>query len=623
MLSAKELLSIIESSLLGPSPPSPAQKVDLLDAIHSSLPAFQSLLSHPTPKPSDRDKVQSREVRLLDSSPILLDERDVQIALQLSEYLHLNEIECVRLLQHSNQEWGLMGQEPLEVLRLLEGRWYTDRKDLLTALYTLLKAVALDQGLDADLFCDIQSYLEDLISSGLRQRLISLIKELNREEPADLGGPQCERYILDSRGALVERQAVIYSERLVLGHCLILSFLLVGAGPKDIKDIFSLLKDSAGELSDNDDVLKHKITFSLLFSLVIALVSDAQSEEPVLSCDASFRNEFHETVMAVGMNPSVEHYVDCVRLAWAVHLMLIQDATGASTISNASSNGFACLHSCLEVFVSNNVFLFMLDKFLRSPIYQNDSEDIDHLCIYHLHKLMTCFLSHPLARDKVKESKERAMSILSPYCSARQSFWLFGNDELWEFLNFAGEHHTNFQTPLPFLNTLSTLAYCQEGASKVYELLKGKAFHPVRSTLFGYLSLYDDKIKQSLQTAEAMLPEFPEGDAKALVAYLNVHHKVVENGNPIDREYWLSGIVPLFKLLGYKNVPPYLKVDNCVLMLLPPTGALRNAIEISPDLKETIWSYLEHDDLPMFVGLCAQPRDTEIHARFVNNLKQI
>lgn len=34
----------------------------------------------------------------------------------------------------------------------------------------------LDQGLDADIVSDVQKYLEDLINSGLRQRLISLIK---------------------------------------------------------------------------------------------------------------------------------------------------------------------------------------------------------------------------------------------------------------------------------------------------------------------------------------------------------------------------------------------------------------------------------------------------------------
>ncbi|PON91939.1 Nucleoporin [Trema orientale] len=79
---------------------------------------------------------------------------------------------------------------------------------------------------------------------------------------------------------------------------------------------------------------------------------------------------------------------------------------------------------------------------------------------------------------------------------------------------------------MAFLNMLSTLASSQEGAAKVYELLKGKAFRYVGwSTLFDCLSIYDDKFKQSLQTAGAMLPEFPERNAKALVAYLNVLQK--------------------------------------------------------------------------------------------------
>lgn len=70
-------------------------------------------------------------------------------------------------------------------------------------------------------------------------------------------------------------------------------------------------------------------------------------------------------------------------------------------------------------------------------------------------------------------------------------------------------------------------ASSQEGASKVFELLQGKAFRSVGwSTMFDCLSIYDEKFKQSLQTAGAMLPEFPEGDAKALVAYLNVLQKV-------------------------------------------------------------------------------------------------
>ncbi|KAL3747651.1 hypothetical protein ACJRO7_016452 [Eucalyptus globulus] len=98
MSSAKQLLSVIESALLGPSPPTPAQRVELMHALRKSRPSLQSLLSYP---------------------------------------------------------------------------------------------------------------------------------ELNREEPAGFGGPQCEHYILDSRGALVERAAVVSRERLIIGHCLVLSVLVV------------------------------------------------------------------------------------------------------------------------------------------------------------------------------------------------------------------------------------------------------------------------------------------------------------------------------------------------------------------------------------------------------------
>lgn len=116
-------------------------------------------------------------------------------------------------------QWGFLGREPSEIWRLAAGLWYTGRRDLLTALYSLLRvssartpsflgimfvlaqnlafvmffisssllvsvvlwilqAVVLDSGLEADLVADIQKYLEDLINAGLRQRLISLIKVL-------------------------------------------------------------------------------------------------------------------------------------------------------------------------------------------------------------------------------------------------------------------------------------------------------------------------------------------------------------------------------------------------------------------------------------------------------------
>ncbi|XP_012457900.1 nuclear pore complex protein NUP205 [Gossypium raimondii] len=649
MVTPKQLLSIIESSVVNPFPPSPAQRIELLHAIRTLLPSLKSLLSYPPPRPSDRAQVRSKELRLPDSPPISLDDQDVQIALKLSDELYLNEIDCVQLLVSANQEWGLVGRGPLEILRLAAGLWYSERRDIVMALYTLLRAAVIDPGLEAGLVADIQKYLEDLINAGLRQRLISLIKELNREEPAGLGGPLSEHYLLDSRGALVERRAVVCRERLLLGHCLVLSVLVVRTGPKDVKDVFSVLKDSAAELSESSDTLKHQITHSLLFFLVIAFVSDALSalsdKSSILSHDASFRKEFQDTVMAVVNDPNSEGFVGGVRLAWVVHLMLIHDEIGlGEAVSTVSSNEFGYINFCLESVFAKNVFHFLLEKVLRSAAYQNDDEDMVYMYNAYLHKLITCFLSHPVARDKVKESKEKAMITLNTYRMAgdfvhdssmqgeqaaegvplpfvsllefvseiyqKEPELLSGNDVLWTFVNFAGEDHTNFQTLVAFLNMLSTLASSQEGASKVYELLQGKAFRSIGwSTLFNCLSIYDEKYKQSLQTAGAMLPEFQEGDAKALVAYLNVLQKVVQNGNPIERKNWFPDIEPLFKLLSYENVPTYLK------------GALRNTIatfvRVSPVLKDTIWTFLEQYDLPVVVGsqvgISGQPMAAQVY----------
>jgi nuclear pore complex protein Nup205 len=51
-------------------------------------------------------------------------------------------------------------------------------------------------------------------------------KELNREEPSGVGRPSSERHVLDFRGALVERRAIVSRERLSLSHCLALSALI-------------------------------------------------------------------------------------------------------------------------------------------------------------------------------------------------------------------------------------------------------------------------------------------------------------------------------------------------------------------------------------------------------------
>ncbi|CAH2060609.1 unnamed protein product [Thlaspi arvense] len=647
MVTPKELVAVVQSSLLGTSGTTPTQRIELTHAIRSSFSSIQNLLSNPPPKQSDRAQVQSREIRLPNSLPISLDDQDVAISLKLSDELHLNEIDSVRLLVSANQECGLMGRDPLEIQRLATGLWYTGRRDLTTTLYTLLRAVVLDQGLEPDLIADIQGLLEDLIKSGLRQRLINLIKELNREEPSGLGGPLCERYLIDSRGALVERRAVVHRERLILGHCLVLSILVDRPGPKDVKDIYNVLKDNAAQLTQRNETISYQITFSLLFSLIITFVSDAISalsdKSSMISQDASFRTEFQDMVMAPCSDFTADGFIGGLRLAWAVHLMLIYDGiAGMDTISTASTTDMGHICFCLESIFSKNVFQFLLDNVLQTAAYQNDEEDMVYIYNAYLHKLTSCFLSHPIARDKVKESKDMSMSVLSSYRtgdsldgsmqteeadrplpfislmefvskiyqsildfvsfdllnstrSQKEPELLYGNDVLWTFVNFAGEDHTNFKTLVAFLEMLCTLASTQDGASKVYELLQGTAFRSIGwATLFDCIRIYDDKFKQSLQTAGTMMPEFLEGDAKALVAYLNVLQKVVESGNPTERKNWFPDIEPFFKLLGYENVPPYLK------------GALRKTIAafvyVFPEMRDSVWAFLEQYDLPVVVG---------------------
>lgn len=75
--------------------------------------------------------------------------------------------------------------------------------------------------------------------------------------------------------------------------------------------------------------------------------------------------------MSVGNDPNIEGFVDVIRLAWAVHLMLILDVIAArEAVSNASSNDLGYLHSCLEVIFSNNVFQSLLDKVLQTAAFQ-------------------------------------------------------------------------------------------------------------------------------------------------------------------------------------------------------------------------------------------------------------
>ncbi|KAH9317382.1 hypothetical protein KI387_019151, partial [Taxus chinensis] len=652
MVSYRQLLSLVESVLLGPEQALPHQRAELIHTLRGCLPNFKSFLEYPGPRDSDRSQVLSKEIRLPNAPPTILDDQDVQIrfldiclnypdaeivqALKLSDDLNLNEIDCVSLLVAAHQEWGLLGREPLEILRLSAGLWFTERRALITTLFTLLRVAVLDEDLENDLLVDIHKFLEELFKSGLRQRLITIIKELNRDEPAGLGGPHSDRYVLDSRGALVQRYNVAQRERLSLSQCVVLSMLVVRINSQEAKDILSLLKDCAADTSDFQSIVKLQVAYTILFGLVIALMSDALSgpQDPsvsIIAPDSAFRREFQGIVMGTVSDATVEGFMDVVRLCWAVFMMLTSDGgIGRVTASGAHATDATNIRSCLERACAKNAFKFLLTRILRTAAFQNDDEDSVYMYNAYLHKLLTSFLSHPIGRDKAKELKDKAMNALGSYpvvnayesmdddtraqqqaiqaqsepficllellteIYQREPGLTDGNEALWNFVCFAGEDHSSYQTLVAFLSLLSTLASSEEGAKRVFQLLQSKAIRNVGwHTLFNSLNIYEQKFKRCLQNTRALLPDFQEGDARALVAYLRVLQRVIENGNSMERVLWFPDIEPLFKLLPYENVPPYLK------------GALRNAIstfvEVSPALKDTVWSFLEQYDLPVIV----------------------
>ncbi|PRQ28836.1 hypothetical protein RchiOBHm_Chr5g0007291 [Rosa chinensis] len=315
--------------------------------------------------------------------------------------------------------------------------------------------------------------------------------------------------------------------------------------------------------------LCRQITFSLLFSFVIAFVPDTLSAAPDKASVLS-------RVMAAGNDPNLEGFVITLRPAWDVHLMLIQDAlTGRDSISSGSSSDLGYLQLCLEN-DEEDMCKAYLQKLITyspasySPTCQRQGQliffiqyKVNLVCIFYGKKIHssqlfhkkkknktgvllnfkylvspTCvfglfcstpsfpkfsFLFQLLSGQRIKELKERAMSVLSPYCLVgshelshdsnqtaqasesgplpfvsllefKEPEQLSGNDALWTFVNFAGEYDTNFQTLVALLNMLSTLASIQEGAATVLELLQGKVFRYVGwSTLFDSLSIYKEK----------------------------------------------------------------------------------------------------------------------------------
>ncbi|GJP52035.1 hypothetical protein CLOM_g11148 [Closterium sp. NIES-68] len=285
MVSYRSVLQTVEGAL-GPDGRrgkqlTAAQRGDLFYALSLVEDDLRDLLARKPCSEQDRGQVRSKEVQLPDGPPAVLDSKDVQLALQLSDAFVINEVDSVALLVAAHHEWGIAGRADSDVVRLAAGLWFTERRALLSTLFLLLKVAVLgDSAADPLLLDHVRRYLRSLVQSGLTARLFRLLRELNRPDasgsgsqslalvvagagpPAGAspvagggegggggGGGGIGEYVMDGRGLLARRWDVVQRERLLVAQCVALSCLLTRLDPKETKELFELLQDAARDWS--------------------------------------------------------------------------------------------------------------------------------------------------------------------------------------------------------------------------------------------------------------------------------------------------------------------------------------------------------------------------------------
>ncbi|GAQ82869.1 nuclear pore complex protein Nup205 [Klebsormidium nitens] len=632
MPSYRDLLQVVEVAVSG-AELQPEERGQLEIALRQHQQTFRDLLNYPPPRPEDRKHVQSRDVRLPNAPPTLLDEQDVQIALKLSDDFNLNELDCVELLIACHQEKDITGRSPLEILRLAAGIYLEERRSLISALHLLLKGWAYNM-VAPRLAQDLFDYLKDLMGAGLRTRIVELIKGLSREEPAGMGNASCEPYVADLRGSLVPRAWAVQKERMLLSECLVYASLVTRITPDECSKLFDLVQHTAQDYARRPDGVTLYMAYTATFTLVNTLMSDSATssdERPaVLMTDAAFIGSFQNKIAASHV-AAVEPWAAIVRLAWAVFL-LNAASKGGSGVANAKLA--SDVRAWLDKAVEQNVFHFLVYKVLRTPTFKNDDEDVKRVHFTYLRRLVTDLLRHEAGRELVQDLKDQAYAAPPPDLSESGALVpmtpggsvpvaqaadrpqapflalmeltgiVFGvppdlvideqdvlNPTVLGFVEFAGEDHRGWHTLEAFLDMLAALATGEDGARKVYELLQNGPFRIARwASLFSSLLEYDRRFREALQSTGEE-PPFPPGDARALEAYCRVLRKVVQEGAPAERAQWFPDIEPLFRLLPFENVPLRLK------------AALRRAIAafvpVSQATRDRIFALLDAYDIPL------------------------
>lgn len=405
-------------------------RIELFHALDKYLPDFQAFLIFPGPRAEDRTQV-------VNSPSNLLEKQDIQLALMLSDDFNLNEAYCAGLVISGHEQRNRNGWGRQEMMQIAAGLWFTERESLIKSLQLLLHVVALNKELDSDFVGKIRQYLEKLLNAGIRTRIMSLIKELNEEESTRLMDQSMDQslqhYIKDSSGVLVERCAAIQKLRLSLCDCLYLSCLITPLDAAEVKYLYNLLKVCSADGSLLHDVVKLRITYTIMFSLTNAIVLGAEGCEHrglVLALDANSREEFQQLMLdEAEVNSVTEGFTGLIRLAW-VTIGTLTKQTPDVTAVKATVEDDSILYLCLNRACDRDVFGFLNTHIFETAAFQNDEKASAFKFTTGLCKLVMGLLSLPAGRQKIMEFKYTSMMALdiktthlkdSPQCSKSQA----------------------------------------------------------------------------------------------------------------------------------------------------------------------------------------------------------
>lgn len=250
----------------------------------------------------------------------------VEEALLLSDLVKLNEFSTVELLlQGEEHQPRYPGLSRGLVAVLL---YHEERKCLVYCLRSLIQAregTSWTLGLGDEMNQLISSFTDDLLQSGLTEKILSLLSSIQvetelsaLEKGRGVGGPKHRQQLT----------SLITEQRLVLADCL---FCWACQNPLPKADVFAILQYLKGLTSDEvlvEDGTLNPVYLSLLMTILYSLNAEPLSELDVdnsedfydslpMFCDDKWIGEFHEQLLGNGSFRCKE-MAAVVTLAWSL-----------------------------------------------------------------------------------------------------------------------------------------------------------------------------------------------------------------------------------------------------------------------------------------------------------------